>query len=102
MLYNVAQLLKDPVGSTREYELDEGVEYPAEGWGGVRPVGTIHLLRTPNGILVQGSLRVGLTEQCGRCLEPYQEGLVAEIEEEFWPVADVNTGTPLQVPEGED
>jgi uncharacterized protein len=102
MLYNVAQLLKEAVGASRRYEISEVVEFPDEGWGGVRPTGSISMLRTPTGILVQGQLQVALTEQCGRCLEPCQQMLAAEIEEEFWPVADVNTGLVLKVPDGED
>lgn len=102
MLYNVAQLLKESVGATRRYEVSEPGDYSAEGWGEVRPQGTVSLLRTPQGLLVQAELEVSIPEQCGRCLEPFSQALVAKIEEEFQPITDVNTGAPLEVPRDED
>lgn len=102
MLYNVAQLLKESVGATRRYEVSEPGDYSAEGWGEVRPQGPVSLLRTPQGLLVQAKLEVSIPEQCGRCLEPFSQALVAEIEEEFLPITDVNTGAPLEVPRDED
>ena len=102
MLYNVAQLLKEGVGATRRYQVSDPVEYPAEGWAKVTPQGTVSLLRTPQGLLVQAKLELSIPEQCGRCLEPFSQALVADIEEEFLPVADVNTGVPLEVPRDED
>lgn len=102
MLYNVAQLLKEGVGASRRYAVDETVEYPGEHWGVLHPTGGVSLLRTHWGILVQGTARVTLTEECGRCLTGYSQELEAEIEEEFLPVIDVVTGSPLATPNGEE
>lgn len=102
MLYNVAQLLKEGVGSFRRYAVDEAVEYPAEDWGTLHPTGDVSLLRTPRGILVQATWRVTLPEECGRCLVQYSQELDAEVEEEFLPVIDVVTGSPLAVPRDEE
>lgn len=102
MLYNVAQLLKEGVGAYRRYAVDETVEYPDEHWGVLHPTGSVSLLRTPRGILVQGTVRVVFAEECGRCLMGYSQELEAEIEEEFLPVIDVVSGSPLAVPKGEE
>jgi DUF177 domain-containing protein len=102
MLYNVAQLLKESVGATRRYEVSEPAEYPEEGWGEVMPRGTVSLLRTPQGVLVQAQMEVSIPEECGRCLEPFSQQVVAEIEEVFQPITDVNTGAPLALPRDED
>jgi len=102
MRYNVAQLLKENVGSTRRYPVEEAVEYPAEGWGAVQSKGMVSFLRTPRGVLVQARVEIEIQEECGRCLEPYRQPLGAEIEEEFFPRTDVNTGAPLEVPKDED
>ena len=102
MLYNVAQLLKEPVGSPRRYPVSEEVEFPGEEWGPLRAEGEVSLLRTPRGILVQAGIRTALAEQCGRCLEPYTQEITAEIEEEFLPITDVNTGLPLRLPRDEE
>ncbi len=98
MLYNVSQLLKEPVGASREYQLSEAVDYSSEGWGTIHPEGPVSMLRTPRGILVSADVRVVVPQQCGRCLESYAQPIEAEIEEEFFPVTDVNTGLPLEVP----
>lgn len=102
MLYNVAQLLEETVGATRRYEVSEPADYSGEGWGEVQPRGTVSLLRTPQGLLAQARLEVTIPEECGRCLEPFSQMVVAEIEEEFHPIMDVNTGAPLEAPGDED
>ena len=98
MFYNVAQLLKEPTGASRQYSVNESVPFSEEGWGLVHPTGPVSMLRTPRGILVSAGLTVSIPEPCGRCLETFQELVTAEIEEEFFPMTDVNTGLPLEVP----
>ena len=102
MLYNVAQMMKEAVGAVRHYSISETVHYPEERWGPLQAEGNVTLLRTPRGILVQAQVQVALTEECGRCVEPYAQELTAEIEEEFLPVTDVVTGLPLPLPRGEE
>jgi uncharacterized protein len=98
MLYNVAQLLKEPIGSTRSYKVEEnftGSEHFADS---VR--GFLRLLRTHQGVLATAELEVKVTLDCGRCLSTFPLPLTLDIEEEFFPLVDVNTGRRLPIPSG--
>lgn len=96
--FNVAQLLKANVGSTRQYEFEE-VEPMLEQSAGVRGSvrGRVHLLRTGRGILVQLEYGAWVELVCGRCLDPFVQELDGSVEEEFLPVIDLRTGEPLPV-----
>ena len=94
MNVNVAQQLKESVGSVRRYEVDEPL--PPDGY----PVkGELTFLRTGTGILVTGTLHTAVECPCSRCLEPYKCELTFQIEEEYFPRIDVLTGLPQPVPE---
>jgi uncharacterized protein len=98
MRCNVAQLLKEPIGSTRSYQLEEtftGSERFAH-----RVNGSAHFLRTHQGILVNAELEARVTLSYGRCLSEFTLPLTLQIEEEFFPVVDVNTGRQLSPPAG--
>lgn len=43
--------------------------------------GPLRLSRTKEGVLVQGSLHVGVQDECYRCLEPTLQDVVLELEE---------------------
>ena len=96
MKYNVAQLLKQHTGSSRRYALQEDIS-------GIDPelqmreplVGEIELIRTADGILVKGRFSTAVELECSRCLEPFVEGVELEVEEEFRPTLDINTGKHL-------
>ncbi len=64
MQYNVAQLLKDPVGSTRSYGFDDPVP-SANTTLTTAPKGRVSLMRTDKGILVRAKLEVGQWAVCG-------------------------------------
>lgn len=98
MLYNVAQLLKDPIGSTRVYDLDERLNAPDEEWGSCQVRGKVKLLRTHRGVLVSADLQTDIAQTCGWCLEPFDLPLELTVEEEFFPQIDINTGLPVGVP----
>ncbi len=98
MRYNVAQLLKEPIGSTRDYRLDEifrGSERFAD-----HVHGPLTLLKTHQGVLATAELDVEAVKVCGRCLSEYPLNLSLSIEEEFFPMLDINTGRRLSVPFG--
>ena len=98
MRYNVAQLLKEPIGSTRDYGLDEifsGAERFAD-----HVHGPLTLMRTHQGVLATAELDVEATKVCGRCLSEYPLYLSLSIEEEFFPMLDINTGRWLSAPFG--
>ena len=98
MRYNVAQLLREPIGSTRSFDLYEafsGAERFADHVNG-----SIRLLRTHQGVLASADVRVDATLTCGRCLIEYPLDLTLSIEEEFFPIIEINTGRRLAVPLG--
>ncbi|MBI2917297.1 MAG: DUF177 domain-containing protein [Chloroflexi bacterium] len=96
MKFNVAQLLKDDIGSAREYPLSEPLEVPGEE---PQPVsGKVRMLRTNRCILVRGRIITWVRSNCSRCLTPFSQEVQVELEEEFFPVIDVNSGVPVPVP----
>ena len=98
MLYNVAQLLKEPIGSTRSYEVAEDFTVADRFADNVH--GALLLLRTHQGVLATAELEVRVTLDCGRCLSTFPLLLDLSIEEEFFPLVDVNTGHWLSLPTG--
>ncbi len=98
MIFNVAQLLKAPTGSSRFYQVEEpfkassGAEARASG-----PIqGSIKLLRTVSGIMLTGSLALPMELSCCRCLDLFTIQVSITPEEEFQPVVDPATGAPLR------
>ena len=52
--------------------------------------GTLRLSRTPQGILVQGRMIVGINTECVRCLSGFEYPFEIEINELFVPVTSEN------------
>jgi uncharacterized protein len=112
--FNVAQLLKEATGARRSYEvnaeigneLDNATINDAIVNDGVvndgvvvSPfVGQVEFLRTGPNILVTGLLKTTIQKTCGRCLTNFTTPVSIELEEEFYPIVDVFTGTPLSKP----
>lgn len=100
MQINVAQLLKQPVGAVRQYELQEQLDLIDEGVVPVAPlIGTVHLLRTQRGVLVHLQARTQVQLACSRCLEPLTTPVEINFEEEFFPTIDIQSGLPIEAPE---
>lgn len=100
MRINVAQLLKGPVGGVRKYDVEETIDIYEDGID--RPVsGDVTLIRTGQGVLVQGALETSIDTECSRCLTIFSCPLKLNIEEEYFPTIDIITGTPLSPPEEE-
>ncbi|MBM2827068.1 MAG: hypothetical protein HW403_1132 [Dehalococcoidia bacterium] len=98
MRFNVSQLLKEGIGAVRTYQLNEVVVFE-EVEGSYAVEGEVEMLRTNRSILVTGHLRTVSRELCGRCLESLFLPTPLEIQEEYFPTADVNIGTPIPMPE---
>ena len=98
MIYNVAQLLKEPVGSTRQFRIDSQ-ESIDDGSTHILPQGQIHLLRTDRGILVCANLEASTAMTCSRCLITFHQNLSMGLEEEFFPTVDVASGQSVHAPE---
>ena len=93
MQFNVAQLLKEPTGATRRYELNEDLEGLDPELRFLGPlVGTLQMLRTNSGILVQGDLSTAVQAACNRCLESIAQVVRFQLEENFRPLTEVYTG----------
>jgi uncharacterized protein len=104
MIYNVAQLLKAPVGATLDVDLDpadrlELGDEQAHLAGDV--AGSVRLHRTNQGILADGHVTAPVELTCDRCLEPYTTRVAFPLREQFYPTVDVLTGVELPAPESE-
>jgi len=95
MEINVSQLLKEPIGSSRKYKIDETLDI-AEDKRDNAVSGEISLLRTQRGILVRAELHTELELTCSRCLGAFRYPLDISFEEEYIQTIDVNSGLPLE------
>ena len=96
MQINVSQLLKEPVGSTRDYEVNEAVDIAG---GSSLVQGEVRLMRTDRGILAKGIMHTEVEATCSRCLSLFSSPLALTIEEEYFPVTDVVSGSSLALPD---
>ncbi len=82
MIYNVAGLLGDPVGSTKRHQIEDerlsGERHAFEGIGG-----PVNLLKTDRTVLVSAEITATAQAMCSRCLETAIVEINARIEEEF-------------------
>jgi uncharacterized protein len=96
LTWNVAGLLGDDPGTTREFDVVDVTIPLDEGMVLARPInGHIRLQRTNRGILAEGRLTTALRAECSRCLRPMEVPVDILIEEEFLPAVDLATGKPL-------
>ncbi len=103
MRFNVAQLLKSAVGTTRQYEIEDDITGIDPDLEVVKPlVGKIRLLRTADGILVTGRLHTEVRVSCRRCLKSFDQPVGFALEEQFRPSVDVHSGAALPAEDGED
>jgi len=98
MQINVSQLLQEPVGTIRDYRVNEIIDIAGDGKDCLVQ-GDIRLLRTNRSIVVKGVLHTDPELSCSRCLGPFPCPLSLNIEEEYVPTIDVVSGAPLPVPE---
>ena len=98
MEINVSQQLKSPIGTTREYTVNDLTDILEIGINTLVE-GSVKLTRTHRGILVQGTLHGSVPVECSRCLKVFDYPLTVKIEEEFFPVIDVNSGAPVEIPD---
>lgn len=93
MQFNVVQLLKEPIGSTRQYELTEDINNLDPELAPLGPlVGEVQFMRTNSGLLAWGELSTAVQVACGRCLEPLAQTVRFSIEENFRPLVNAETG----------
>ena len=91
MYINVAQLLKETIGASRNYMINEHIGEHYEN----QIEGVLTLLRTDRSILVRGNMTASLIGSCNRCLSPTSYSIGFVIEDEFFPSVDIESGLPL-------
>ncbi|MFL5777723.1 MAG: YceD family protein [Chloroflexota bacterium] len=98
--WNVAGLLAEPPGASREYPIagvtiDVGPDLrladPIEG--------RVQLRKTNRGILANAHLTTSLASECSRCLRDIEVPIEIELTEEFLPSIDLVTGQPTAADE---
>jgi uncharacterized protein len=83
VLINVATLVQEHVGSSREVEfVDEPISLPEFDYQRVVN-GSARLICTERGVLVTAKLTLPIPIECARCLQPIEEQLTFEFDEEF-------------------
>ena len=100
MEINVSQLLQEPVGATRRWDIDDEMSSPPDG-STRRFTGECRLLHTRFGILTSCDLGTVIDLECNRCLSAFHHPLRVRFEEEFVPTVDVTTGVRLE-PSGDE
>jgi len=98
MQINVAQQLRAPIGSVRDYEIKQVIDITGDGINSLVQ-GKVRLMRTDRSILVKGALDTEVELTCSRCLSPFKCSLTMNIEEEYYPTTDVVTGAAIPVPD---
>ena len=96
LTWNVAGLLADDPGASREFDLSDVTIGLDEGMTLSRPIsGHVRFQRTNRGILVDARLGTALQVECSRCLRPMEVPVDIRLEEEFLPALDLSTGKAL-------
>ena len=99
MIFDVAQLLRSPVGTSRQHRWEGEYESLNRVLGLEGLVnGPVRMDRTNWGILCNARLTGGVRLQCSRCLESFSQALPIQLSEEFIPTVDVTTGLQTQGP----
>jgi uncharacterized protein len=83
---NVAQLLKEPVGSSQIYDIGGVIAEEVEGI----VEGKAKLIHISQGVLVQCKLTAEVKLVCSRCLDSFSLPISFTAEEEFVPVSDMS------------
>ncbi len=100
MRYNVAQLLKEHSGHSRQYVLHEEISHLDTDIVPLTTLdGNVQLIRTGDGVLVLAQLHASLELECVRCLDHFAKVIQFEMEEEFYPTIDIITGAALPLAE---
>ena len=87
MRINVSQLLKEPVGSERDYQVSGTVNIMGNDNANDFQ-GKVKLIRTNRSILVKGEFSAAVEVACARCLSLFSYPLTLTFEEEYLPGGD--------------
>ena len=93
MYFNVAQLLNEPSGSVRMFQIDNEPVATDNGSAELAN-GTVRLMRTDKGIWVSFELESVTLCTCSRCLSDYKQPIRIVMEEESFPADGGRPGHP--------
>ena len=93
---NVAQLLKEPIGSKRSYKISEVADIAGSDSLVHSELG---LMRTDRSVLAKGTLHTEIELTCSRCLGLFSYPLILNVEEEYFPTIDITTGILVSLPD---
>ena len=85
-LINVAQLLKEPTGSSQSHDISGTIDEEVEGF----VEGKAKVIHISRGVLVQCKLTAEVKLICSRCLNTFLCPISFTAEEEFLPISDVS------------
>jgi uncharacterized protein len=95
--FNVAGLLREAPGATREHRLRDHYLSLAPDVELAGPLnGRLRFQRTNRGILVNGDLEAPVRRTCARCLEAFVEPARVRVSEEYVPAFDPETGASVE------
>lgn len=98
MQINVSQLLREPMGSTRDYQIDEAADISDDGEDCLVQ-GEARLMHTQRSILAECKLDTDVELTCSRCLSLFRYPVTLNFQEEYLQTVDVVSGAPLPPPE---
>jgi len=88
-----------PVGSYRDIHFDSPALHLPPDLDVTDFSGNVHISRTPQGLLVDGTFKALTRAECVRCLEPYDQPLEIEFSEVYAYKSHSFTESNLFVPE---
>jgi uncharacterized protein len=96
MIFNVAQLMKAPIGTSLVNDFQEDNIQFDKDIKVIGPLkGHVRMRRTNQGLLVDGWVELTLELSCNRCLKDFELPMHVNFEEQFYPTVDVVSGLPL-------
>ena len=97
LVWNVAGLLADDPGATRDYEVAGATIDLGDDLRLADPIeGHVRLARTNRGLIVAAAFETAIEAQCSRCLVDIEVPVEIAIEEEALPSIDIHTGAPVR------
>jgi len=96
---NVGFLRNEPLGSSRDIHFEFPELFLPPDLHVTNLIGGAHISRTPQGLLFECSFKASTTLECVRCLELYEQPLVADFDEVFSYKTVDFTESGLTVPE---
>lgn len=100
--FNVAQLLREPMGARRELSFTEP-SLPLDETLTMRDIsGSVRFTRTATGVWAEVKAHGTVRLTCVRSLEEFDQPVEVEFKDEFHSVIDVMSGASLPTPPEED